>query len=44
LVAIRFLLPTWLLWCLGMSVTSILQATKGKRHKIPLLHQFVDYL
>ena len=44
LVAIQFLLPTWLLWCLGMSVTSIVQATKGKRHKIPVLHQFVDYL
>jgi len=44
LVAIRFMLPCWLLWCLGMSVTSILQATKGKRHKIPVLHQFVDYL
>jgi uncharacterized membrane protein len=44
LVAIQFLLPMWLLWCLGMSVTSIVQATKGKRHKIPVLHQFVDYL
>lgn len=38
------LLPIWLLWCLGMSVTSILQATKGKRHRIPVLHQFIDYL
>ena len=44
LVAIRFLLPTWLLWCLGMSVTSVLQAGKGKRHKIPVLHQFMDYI
>jgi uncharacterized membrane protein len=39
-----FVLPLWLLWCLGMSVTSILQATKGKRHRIPVLHQFIDYL
>jgi uncharacterized membrane protein len=37
-------LPIWLLWCLAMSVTGILQATKGKRHRIPVLHQFVDYL
>lgn len=44
LVAIRFMLPIWLLWCLAMSVTGILQATKGKRHKIPVLHQFVEYL
>ncbi len=44
LVSVRFCLPLWLLWCLGMSVTSILQATKGKRHKIPVIHQFVDYL
>lgn len=43
-LAIRICLPLWLLWCLGMSVTSILQATKGKRHKVPVLHQFVDYL
>ncbi len=43
-VAVRFFLPLWLLWCLGMSVTSILQATKGKRNKIPVIHQFVDYL
>ena len=43
-VSVRFFLPLWLLWCLGMSVTSILQATKGKRHRIPVLHQFVDYL
>jgi uncharacterized membrane protein len=41
---VRFLLPCWLMWCLGMSVTSILQAAKGKRHKIPVLHQFIDYL
>lgn len=41
---IRLLLPIWLLWCLAMSVTGILQATKGKRHRIPVLHQFVDYL
>lgn len=40
----RFLLPLWLLWCLAMSVTSLIQATKGKRHKIPVVHQFVDYL
>jgi len=25
-------------------VTSILQATKGKKHRIPVLHQFVEYL
>ncbi len=43
-VSVRFFLPLWLLWCLGMSVTSILQATKGKRHRIPVIHQFVDYL
>jgi len=43
-VSVRFFLPLWLLWCLGMSVTSILQATKGKRNKIPVIHQFVDYL
>jgi uncharacterized membrane protein len=43
-VSIRFFLPLWLLWCLGMSVTSILQATKGKRHRIPVIHQFIDYL
>ena len=40
----RILLPVWLLWCLGMSVTSILQATKGKRHKIPVIHQFVEFI
>ena len=40
----RFFLPLWLLWCLSMSVTSILQATKGKRHRIPVLHQFIEYL
>jgi uncharacterized membrane protein len=43
-VAVRFFLPLWLLWCVGMSVTSILQATKGKKHRIPVIHQFVDYL
>ena len=43
-LVIRLMLPAWLLWCLGMSVISILQATKGKRHKIPVLHQFVEYL
>ena len=43
-VTMQILLPVWLLWCLGMSVNSILQATKGKRHKIPVLHQFVDYI
>jgi len=43
-VFVRFILPLWLLWCLGMSVTSILQASKGKRHRIPVFHQFVDYL
>ena len=43
-LSVRFFLPLWLLWCLGMSVTSVLQATKGKRNKIPVIHQFVDYL
>lgn len=43
-VSWRVILPLWLLWCLGMSVTSILQGTKGKRHRIPVIHQFVDYL
>lgn len=44
LISVRFFLPLWLLWCLSMSVISILQATKGKRHRIPVIHQFVDYL
>jgi uncharacterized membrane protein len=44
LLTVRIILPLWLLWCLGMSVTSIMQATKGKRHKIPVIHLFVDYL
>ncbi len=43
-ISIRFFLPLWLLWCLGMSVTSILQGTKGKKHRIPVIHQFIDYL
>ena len=43
-VFVRFFLPLWLLWCLGMSVTSILQGSKGKRHRIPVIHQFIDYL
>ena len=43
-LSLRWILPIWLLWCLAMSVTSILQATKGKRHKIPVLHQFVEFL
>jgi len=41
---LRVALPLWLLWCLGMSVASILQATKGKRNRIPVIHQFVEYL
>ena len=44
LLTARFLLPIWLLWCLSMSVTSVLQACKGKRHKIPVISQFMDYL
>ena len=44
LLAVRFLLPIWLLWCLSMSVTTVLQACKGKRNKIPVLHQFMEYL
>lgn len=43
-VAVRLILPFWLLWCLGMSATSILQGTKGKKHRIPVLHQFIEYL
>jgi uncharacterized membrane protein len=43
-VFVRFFLPMWLMWCLAMSVISVLQACKGKRHKIPVLHQFMDYL
>jgi hypothetical protein len=43
-LSLRWLLPIWLLWCLAMSVTSILQGAKGKRHKIPVLHQFVEFL
>ncbi len=44
LLAVRIFLPLWLLWCLAMSVASILQGTKGRRHQIPVLHQFIDYL
>lgn len=44
LVAVRILLPLWLFWCLAMSATAILQATKGKRHRIPLAHAFVDFI
>jgi len=44
ILATRIALPLWLLWCLAMSVTSIMQATKGKRHKVPVIHLFVDYL
>ena len=44
IIFVRLALPLWLLWCLAMSVTSVLQATKGRRHRIPVLHQFVDYL
>ena len=44
ILSLRILLPVWLLWCLAMSVTSIMQATKGKRHRIPVIHLFLDYL
>lgn len=44
ILASRILLPIWLLWCLTMSVTSIVQATKGKRHKVPVVHLFIDSL
>jgi uncharacterized membrane protein len=44
LLTVRFLLPIWLLWCLSMSVISVLQAGKGKRHKIPVISQLMDYL
>ena len=43
-LALRLILPLWLLWCLSMSATAILQGTKGKRHRIPILHQFIEYL
>lgn len=43
-IFLRVFLPCWLMWCLAMSVTSILQACKGKRNKIAVLHQFMDYL
>ena len=43
-LATRILLPIWLLWCLTMSVASVVQATKGRRHKVPVIHLFVDYL
>lgn len=43
-LSIQLLLPIWLLWCLGMSVTGVLRATKGKRHKIPVIHLFVDFI
>jgi uncharacterized membrane protein len=44
ILTVRFLLPLWLMGCLGMSVTSVLQAGKGKRYRIPVLHQFMDYI
>ena len=40
----RILLPFWLLWCLAMSVTSVMQATKGKRHRVPVIHLFLEYV
>jgi len=43
-LSVRFFLPLWLLWCLGMSVTSVLQGSKGKRHKIPVIHYFLEYV
>lgn len=43
-VSIRFMLPLWLLWCLVMSVSGIFQGTKGKRHRIPVIHQFVEFI
>ena len=43
-LALRFLLPIWLMWCLGMSVTSVLQACKGRRHRIPVIHHLMDYI
>jgi hypothetical protein len=43
-LSIRLVLPLWLLWCLGMSAASILQGTKGKKHRIAILHQFIEYL
>jgi uncharacterized membrane protein len=43
-LALRMILPLWLLWCVSMSAASILQGTKGKKHRIPILHQFIEYL
>jgi len=44
LLTVRFLLPIWLLWCLSMSVTTVLQACKGKLHRIPVISGLMDYL
>ena len=44
LLTVRFLLPIWLLWCLGMSVTTVLQASKGKRHRIPVISGLMEYI
>jgi len=44
MVALRLALPLWLLWCLGTSVRAILQAAKGKRHRVSLVHPFVDFI
>lgn len=43
-LSVRMILPLWLLWCVSMSAASILQGTKGKQHRIPILHQFIEYL
>lgn len=44
LLALHILLPIWLMWCLSMSVTSIIQASKGKRHKILVIGYLLDYI
>jgi uncharacterized membrane protein len=44
LLTVRFLLPIWLLWCLSMSVTTVLQASKGKRHRIPVISGLMEYI
>ena len=44
LLALHILLPIWLTWCLSMSITSIVQASKGKRHKIPVIGHLLEYV
>lgn len=44
LIAIHLILPIWLMWCLFMSAMSIVQATNGKRHRIPIIGYLLEYL